>query len=179
MSKVLNDLYRKNNNIKDYSYPSGYYYYESPCNFIKERQLPEDFYPYFTCKNNNLFKIFKKVDEYITVEDKYQNKIRNCPNFSNIEEKTKKEEIIQIITNKFNKPLKNDNLIFKDFKEEYFKKDFNTIDGDKIIFSKEILNEEIDDNWKNKILGSCLILLNVSRIKILKEFHYFPQAFNI
>ena len=122
---------------------------------MKKKNLPKEFYPYFKCETQNLYLILEKRKNFKTIKQKYDEYIEIFPNVE-IPDRfiAPIKEIVEKL-NLFKNNFKIENLKFKNFNNEkyfskyfYFKKDKNNF-----IFSQEIFQDEIDNNWKNKILG--------------------------
>ena len=131
--------------------------------FIQEKNLPQDYYPYFNVSSEPLYKILTK-NNYLSIEQKYESKKKEClltdKDLTNYNGAL--EEINNII-NKFKKFSK-EQIKFKKFEnypkdswyEENEKKEENE-ENEIFYFSDEILqNESIDKEWKIFILGKCL-----------------------
>ena len=141
--------------------------------FIKEHNLPTEFYKYYLV-NTNIMNILEKSKNYISIEDKF-NKYLNGLNEIIPENKYKEalNEVYSKIKIKKSKFSKN-NVIFKDFSQS--DKDFCYYYNTKIYFSGSKLKEEINEKWKFWIF---IKILNALGIKIENSYEYFKEVFGI
>ena len=178
IADILWNEYIKIHKDRENCYPYSYCYWrkeKEPGEFMKEKNLPKEFYPYFKCETQNLYLILIKRKNFKTIEQKYKEYIDNFPNVE-IPERFKEpiKEIVEKL-NLFRNNFKIENIKFKKFnnKKSFSKYFYFKVDNNQFIFSDEIFQDEIDKNWKNKILGICLKLLEIDRDKILELFHLF------
>ena len=140
-------------------------------NFIKEKKLPDEFYPYYHV-SYDLEHILKKSSFYKGINTKFEEYAENCSNAEPSEEyKIALKDIysrIQLIIPDFNE----NNVKFKIF--EKMDKNFCFKNDEQIYFSSIKLEEEINDEWKFWIF---IKILNISNIKIEESFSLFNKIF--
>ena len=139
--------------------------------FIKDKNLSEDFYPYFEV-NYIMFDILKRAKDYISIEKKFSLYVENA---TNVEPKGIYKEVLNEIYSKvrmMNKSFDEKIIFFKKFERE--EKDFCYTDKNKINFSALKLTEEINNSWKFWIFAKILQFL---KIKIEDNYEYINNLF--
>ena len=139
--------------------------------FIKEKNLSEDFYPYFEV-NYIMFDILRRAKDYISIEKKFSLYVENA---TNIEPKGIYKSVLNEIYSKvkmMDKSFDGKIIFFKKFERE--EKDFCYTDKNKINFSALKLTEEINNSWKFWIFVKILQFL---KIKIEDNYEYINNLF--
>ena len=159
------NLVPENNNKQPTSSPN------SIIEFIEEKKLPKEFYPYYQV-NYKLEHVLEKSSFYKGIETKFTEYIENSPNAEPSEEyKIALKDIYSKI--QLNLPDFNENNVhFKIF--EKMDKNFCFKNNVQIYFSSIKLEEEINDEWKFWIF---IKILNISNIKIEDSFDLFNKIF--
>ena len=157
-----------NEDIK--KYPVEEYDNDVP-RFIKEKNLSEDFYPYFHV-NHIMMVILKKAKDYISIEKKFSLYVENSKSI-------KPEGIYKTALNEIYSKVKmmdesfeGNIILFKKFERE--EKDFCYIDNNKINFSALKLTEDINNSWKFWIFVKILQFL---KIKIEDNYQFINNVF--
>ena len=157
-----------NEDIK--KYPVEEYDNDVP-RFIKEKNLSEDFYPYFHV-NHIMMVILKKAKDYISIEKKFSLYVENS---KSIEPegiyKTALNEIYSKVK-MMDESFEGNIILFKKFERE--EKDFCYIDNNKINFSALKLTEDINNSWKFWIFVKILQFL---KIKIEDNYQFINNVF--
>ena len=138
-------------------------------NFILNKKLNENFYPYVTNISYQQWNTLRKSVEYTTIEQKFE-----C---------LKKNSKEDTIPEKFISPLKEVSdkmkMVAPDFDQKniQFKKyttpidkDFSYFEKGIIYFSSDLFNSEPNLNWKIKILAKCFQIKGISAQKIIEVF---------
>ena len=128
-------------------------------NFIKEKNLPKNFYPYFKV-NYDLMQILERSKNYISISDKFDGYIANS-----IEVKPKGKYLIALgeIYSKIKKlePSFNENKV-RFIKFGINDKNFCYLGNNIINFSSLKLEEEIDNTWKFWIFIKIAKILDIN-----------------
>ena len=140
--------------------------------FIKEKKLPEDFYPYYEVKYD-LFQVLEKSSFYIDIETKFA---KYAEKTEDVKPRNKYKIALKEICSKIQ-------LKIKEFKEDKIKfKKFGKIDENLCFKHKEIiyfsstkLEEELNEEWKFWIFVK---ILNINDIKIEDSYDLFTKAIN-
>jgi len=156
----------ENNNKQPVDYKS------SIDNFIKNKKLPEDFYPCYEVKYD-LFHVLEKSSFYIDIETKFANYAEKT---EDVVPKNEYKIAIKEICSKIQ-------LKIKEFNEDKIKfKKFGKIDENLCFKHKEIiyfsstkLEEELNEEWKFWIFVK---ILNISDIKIEDSYNLFRKTIN-
>ena len=138
-------------------------------NFILNKKLNEDFYPYVTNISWQQWHSLRKSIEYMTIEQKFESLKKNS-----------KEDCIP---EKYAPALKEISdtmkLVSPDFDQKFIQfkkyttpvdKDFSYIEKGIIYFSSDLFSSEPDLNWKIKILAKCFQIKGISAHKIIEVF---------
>ena len=139
--------------------------------FIKEKNLSEDFYPYFHV-NNIMMDILEKAKNYISIKKKFSLYVEYS---ENIEPKGIHKEALNEIYSKIKKMDKSFDgkiIFFKKFERE--EKNFCYVDNNKINFSALKLNEDINNSWKFWIFVKILQFL---KVKIEDNYQFINNVF--
>ena len=133
-------------------------------NFILEKKLPEDFYPYATQVSWEQFSNLVKSSNYETIGNRFE-KIKKGSNIATINENEGKVlDNIKSQMEKFVPGFKKEFIQFKNYTIN-IDKEFCYAENEIIYFSNKILNEP---NWKNFVLAKCLEIKRVSYKKIVE-----------
>ena len=156
----------KNNEDLEKKYPI--YKINEVKDFIKEKKLSDDFYPFFQV-SYQLFDVLENKENFITIKNKYENYLKNAPNSKIPIKYIKTLKEIQSIIIKLDKNFSETQIQFKQFldnnKDIYYK-------DDKIFyFSNILLNEDINKKWKCFVLGNCLKMLDFPFPEIVSTFN--------
>ena len=139
--------------------------------FIEEKNLSKDFYPYFKV-NYSLMKILEKSKKYLSVQNKFTLYVKNAVT---VEPKgTYKKALNEIYTKvkTMKENFEGRMVEFKKFERE--DKYFCFYDKKTISFSSIKLNEPVNNNWKFWIFVKILQFLN---IKIEDNYQFINNAF--
>ena len=139
--------------------------------FIKEKNLSEDFYPYFHV-NRIIMAILEKSKKYISIEKKFSSYVENSE--SKEPKGIYKEALNEIYSKikKMDKSFDGKIIFFKKFERE--EKNFCYVDNNKINFSALKLTEEISNSWKFWIFVKILQFL---KIKIEDNYQFINNVF--
>lgn len=138
-------------------------------NFILNKKLNEDFYPYVTNISWQQWHCLRKSTEYITIEQKFENLKKNS------KEDSIPEKYVPLIKEVGDKMK----MVAPDFDSNciQFKKyttpidqDFSFIEKGKIYFSSDLFKSEPDLKMKIKILAKCFQIKGISVQKIIEVF---------
>ena len=153
---------KKKNPVKDENFIN---------NFINNRKLPKDFYPFFKV-NSNLMYILEKSKNYISINKKFSNYVSNV---IIVEPKGKYKKALEEIFNNVKK-MKNEfdgkSVVFKKFNGD--DKDFCFYDNNIINFSAQKLTEPLNNQWKFWIFVKILKSL---KIEIEDNYQFIIGAF--
>ena len=138
-------------------------------NFILNKKLNDDFYPYVTNVSWQQWNCLRKSVEYMSIEQKFDSLKKNSQPDSLPE---KFAPAIKDICEKMKKVLPNFDIKNIQFKKYItpVDKDFSYIEKDIIYFSSDLFNGEPDLKWKIKILAKCFQIKGISAQKIIEVF---------
>ena len=140
-------------------------------NFINEKNLSKDFYPFFEV-NYSMMKILKKSKNYISVKNKFSLYVQNAVT---VEPKGIYKEALQEIYSKvkiMKESFDGKVVLFKKFEKE--DKDFCFNDKTNINFSALKLKEPVNNSWKFWIFVKILQFLE---IKIEENYQFINNVF--
>ena len=140
--------------------------------FIEDKKLPENFYPFYSV-HYNLLGILKESSSYKTIETKFKEYAEKA---KNVEPRKEYKIAIKDVCSKIQ-------FISKDFNESKIKfKNFGKIDenlcfknNDEIYFSSIKLEEKLSEEWK---FWFFVKILNIIGTKIEDSFHIFYSLFD-
>ena len=140
-------------------------------NFIEEKKLPKDFYPYYHV-TYELLKVLEKSKHYLNVNQKFAKYVEDS---KTIEPKGKYKDALKEICDKITPYIKN----FEESKVKFKKftsmdKNFSFKNNDNIYFSSLKLEENLDKEWKFWIF---IKILNISDIKIEESYSLVNELF--
>ena len=138
-------------------------------NFILNKKLNEDFYPYVTTISWQQWPNLRKSIEYITIEQKFEN-LKKSSKEDSIPEKyvpALKEisDKMKLVSSNFDQKL----IHFKKYTTPV-DKDFSYLENGIIYFSSDLFTSEPDLNWKIKLLAKCFQIKGISAQKIIEVF---------
>ena len=138
-------------------------------NFILNKKLNDDFYPYTTNISWQEWHNLRKSSEYITIEQKFESLKKNSkqdsipdkfiPAIKEISEKMK------LVSSGFDNNL----IQFKKYTTPV-DKEFSYTEKGIIYFSSDLFNLEPNLQWKIKILSKCFQIKGISAQKIIEAF---------
>ena len=138
-------------------------------NFILNKKLNDDFYPYTTNISSQEWHNLRKSSEYITIEQKFESLKKNSkqdsipdkfiPAIKEISEKMK------LVSSGFDNNL----IQFKKYTTPV-DKEFSYTEKGIIYFSSDLFNLEPNLQWKIKILSKCFQIKGISAQKIIEAF---------
>lgn len=139
-------------------------------NFILNKKLNDNFYPYVTNISWQQWHNLRKSIEYMTIEQKFENLKKNSkedcipekyfPALKEISDKMK------LVSTDFDQKL----IQFKKYNTPV-DKDFSYIEKGIIYFSSDLLTSQPDVNWKINILAKCFQIKGISAHKIIEVFN--------
>ena len=138
-------------------------------NFILNKKLNDDFYPYMTNISWQQWNCLKKSVEYMTIEQKFESLKKN----------SKEDSVPEKYIPALKEICEKMKLVSPDFVQKFiqFKKyttpvdrDFSYIEKGIIYFSSDLFSSEPDLKWKIKILAKCFQIKGISAQKIIEVF---------
>ena len=133
-------------------------------NFILDKKLPEEFYPYTNQVSWLQFENLKMAGNYETIQARFDNVKNGSKVIINSEDENKIIENIVKQMEKFVPGFKKEFIQFKDYTVKIDKK-FCYAENNIIYFSNKILS---DTDWKNFVLAKCLEIKRVSYQKMVE-----------
>ena len=143
-----------------------YYYFSS---FVRDKNLSEDFYPYFICKEP-LYDALKNSKYYISYQTKFEKfykakkTVTITPTKDNKIEKTINSIVAKIRL--FDYSFNRNSIVFKELESE----ETHFTDNDKYYFSSLLLDKP--EKMEIFVFGKCLEKLNVDMVDLLKKFDF-------
>lgn len=140
--------------------------------FLKEKNLNSKFYEVYVV-STNLMNVLKKSQNYISIYTKYDEYLKKSQIIEpNEKYKNVIKKIYSILKNDINN-FKENNIIFKEFKDEN-NNNFCFLSNNNYIFSGNKLKEDLNEKWSFFIF---IKIIELSEIKIENYYSLFRNFF--